>query len=146
MLSAPPTGGATDNGDQNRIFLVELLLLKSADLGLSKAIRGMSMKIELEDDCSYEIFTFIHHTFVSLLAAAFNLLVTSGTFKLGHAGKEKKGSLIASDSTRPHSLDILFICNVCFVVTRSTGEHIPDAADWSVLMAAPPPPASSSDR
>lgn len=58
-----------DNGDQHISSLVEVLLLKSANVGLSKAIRGMSMEIELEDDCSYEIFTFIYH--VSLLTAAF---------------------------------------------------------------------------
>lgn len=48
-----------DNGDQRIISSLGVLLLKSADAGLSNAIRGMSMEIELEDDCSYEIFTFI---------------------------------------------------------------------------------------
>lgn len=58
-----------DNGDQHIMALMEVVLLKSADPGLTKVIRRMSMEIELEDDCSYEIFTFIYH--VSLLTAAF---------------------------------------------------------------------------
>lgn len=90
LVPHPPVG-PTANGDQTRISLPELLLLKSADLGLSKAIGGTRMRIELEDDRSYEIFPFIYHSFVCLLAAAaVNLLVTSGTFKLGHAGRDKE--------------------------------------------------------
>lgn len=60
------------------------------------------MEIELEDNCSYEIFTFIYH-----------LLVTSGTSELGHGGKDKK-----APPTSPRSLRGLFICKACFVVSR----------------------------
>lgn len=134
-----------DNGDQHIISLVEVLLLKSANVGLSKAIRGMSMEIELEDDCSYEIFTFIHH--VSLLTAALWPVSNFRRIWTGSCRKGRKGFLIAPDFIKPHNnLEILFICHVRFFATRRAEGPTPDAAGWSVLMAAPPPPASSSDR
>lgn len=110
----------TENGGHGRISLIGLLLLKSADLGLSKAIRRMSMKIELEDHSPYQIFRFIHHSCLSLLAAAFNLLVTSGPFKLGHAEKDKKGSLLAPDSKQPWNTIYLYPVLCCHKVNRGT--------------------------
>lgn len=111
-----------DNGDQHIISLVEVLLLKSANVGLSKAIRGMSMEIELEDDCSYEIFTFIHH--VSLLTAALWPVSDFRRIWTGSCRKGRKGFLIAPDFIKPHNnLEILFICHCvlcCHKASRGT--------------------------
>lgn len=113
MPGSPPTGNTPTQlitETKTRTSLLELLLLKSVDLRLSEAVRGRRMKIELEDECSYEIFTFIYHPFVCLLAAAVNLLVTSGTFKLGQAGGDKKKN--------PDWALEFYLCVLCFVVTR----------------------------